>query len=44
MFVIIRLDVVNYSDNKGDHMKMIRTIFFQQITLKSFRYGDVFLG
>ena len=34
---------VNYSDNKGDHIKMIRNTFFYQVTLKILRYGDFFL-
>ena len=28
------LDVVNYSDNEGDNINMIRNIFFYQVTLK----------
>ena len=28
------MDVVNYSDNKGDNIKMIMNFFFYQVTLK----------
>ena len=32
--------ILNYSDNKGDDIKMIRNIFILQVTLKILRYGD----
>ena len=44
LHIFVILDVVNYSDNKGDHIRMLRNIFFLQVSLNILRYGDIFLA